>query len=67
MCINFDKVKETLNEMKCTFDITALTATWLNTGNMNDYSIEGYDTYHSVREYRIGGGVALYIKTGFQY
>ena len=55
-----------LNEMKCTFDIIALTETWLNTGNINDYSIEGYDNYHSVREDRIGGGVALYIKTGFQ-
>ena len=53
-------------KMKCTFDIIALTETWLNTGNMNDYSIEGYGTYHSVREDRIGGGVALNIKTGFQ-
>ena len=27
-----------------------------------NYSIEGYDNYHSVRENRIGGDVALYIK-----
>ena len=52
--------------MKSTFDIIALTETWLNTGNMNDYSIEGYVTYHSVRENRTGGGVALYFKPGFQ-
>ena len=29
---------------------------------LHNYSIEGYDSYHSVRENRIGGGVALYIK-----
>ena len=29
---NFDKVKDTLNEMKCTFDIIALTGTWLILG-----------------------------------
>ena len=59
---NFDKVKETLNELKTVFDVIALTETWLNTSNMNDYTIEGYESYHSVRENRVGGGVALYIK-----
>ena len=58
---NFDKVKGTLNELKTAFDVIALTGTWLNTGNMNDYTIEGYESYHSVRENRGGGGVALYI------
>ena len=33
---------------------------------MNDYSIQGYDSYHSVRENRIMGGVALHIKNGYQ-
>ena len=32
---------------------------------MNDYTIEGYESYHSVRENRVGGGVALYIKNGY--
>ena len=32
---------------------------------MNDYTIEGYDSYHSVRENRVGGGVAIYIKNGY--
>ena len=49
--------------MKTAFDVIVLTETWLNTGNMNDYTIEGYDSYHSVRENRVGCGVALYIKT----
>ena len=52
--------------MKTTFDVIVLTETWLNNVNMNDYSIQGYDSYHSVRENRIGGGVALYMKNGFQ-
>ena len=36
---NSDKVKETLNDMKTTFDVIALTETWLNNVNMNEYSI----------------------------
>ena len=51
--------------MKTVFDVIALTETGLNTGNMNDYTIEGYESYHSVRENREGGGVALYIKNGY--
>ena len=66
--VNFKRViKESLTELKNNVDIVALTETWLNEIDKEDYVINGYETYHIVQQSRKGGRVAIYIKNGINY
>ena len=49
------------------FDIVALTETWLNENNKDDYVINGFEACHIVKQSRKGGRVAIYIKNGINY
>ena len=64
---NFERIKESLIEINNNFDIVALTETWLNENNKDDYVLDGYEVCHIVRKNRKGGGVAVYIKNGINY
>ena len=64
---NFKRIKESLIEINNNFDIVALTETWLNENNKDDYVLDGYEVCHTVRKNRKGGGVAVYIKNGINY
>ena len=62
---NFESIKHYLSELKCEFEIIAISETWLHSSILCDFSLEGYDAYHSTRE-TTGGGVALFVKTNIE-
>ena len=57
--VEFDAYLSTLD---FSFDIIALSETWLNPENADLYNIVGYDYIHKYRSNRIGGGVSILIK-----
>ena len=59
---NFDHLEAVLANLKQTPDIIALTETWLNDNNAEEYILEGYNSFHIVREPLKHGGVSLYIR-----
>jgi hypothetical protein len=49
------------------FSIIALTETWLTSNNKDNYDIPDYNSIHSVRTERRGGGVSLFISSKFEF
>lgn len=59
----FDELKLFIYQYASTIDVSILCETWFNP-NMCDcelYGIDGYNSYHSCREIRIGGGISVYV------
>ena len=61
---NLVSLEALLASMLQTPDIIALTETWLDNDNMNNFSIEGFYSYHMVRDNRMHGGVSIFIREG---
>lgn len=49
------------------FSVIALTETWLTQENESFYSINSYNSVHSHRNNRVGGGVSLFIDENIQF
>jgi len=64
---NFDKLIPTLHTSGTTFDILALSETWLKPLNAECYGMEGYTHEFMTRNNRPGGGVSLYITDTWNY
>ena len=64
---NLVHLEALLGSMLQSPDIIAITETWLNSENMNCYSLDGYDSYHVVREKGKHGGVSIFIKDSLNY
>ena len=65
---NIDHLKLLLHSLNHNFSVIALSETWLHsTSCMTELNIPGYNLITKNREDRVGGGVALYISTDFQY
>ena len=47
---NFERIKESVIETNNNFDIVALTETWLNENNQDDYVLDGYEVCHIIRK-----------------
>ena len=58
---NYDSLVVSLGTLKLSFDVVALTETWLKKETQDIY-FPYYKSYHSMRSNRIGGGTAIYIK-----
>ena len=63
---NLVHLEALLSNLLKTPDIIALTETWLNQYNMDNFFIEGYNAFHIVREPNEHGGVSLFVRDGLQ-
>ena len=61
MSANFNNLKTVLSSFDFTFDVNAVTETWLNDDDLDSFHMDDYDDIHTCRPNRGGGGVALYI------
>ena len=63
---NFQKIKDSINDLKLSFDIIAISETWAETDTIDGFTLNGYEAFHIVRGQRKGGGVALYCSSKIQ-
>ena len=61
MSANFNKLKSVLSPFDFTFDMIAITETWLSDDDFDYFHMADYDDIHTYRPNRDVGGVALYI------
>ena len=62
---NFQKIKDSIDDLKLSFDIIAISETWAETDTIDGFTLDGYEAFHIVRGQRKGGGVALYVHRRF--
>ena len=62
---NFQKIKDSIEDLKLSFDIIAISETWAETDTSDGFTLNGYEAFHIVRGQRKGGGVALYVHRRF--
>ena len=58
---NFQKIKDTIDDLKLSFDIIAISETWAEADTIDGFTLSGYEAFHIVIYQRKGGGVALYV------
>lgn len=64
---NLQKLETYLANLNHSFQVTAVSESWLKDHNAPLYCLEGYQAEHNVRPTRGGGGVSLYIRDGIEY
>ena len=62
---NFQTIKDTIDDLKSSFDIIAISETWAEADTIDRFTLGGYEAFHIVRGQRKGGGVALYVHRRF--
>ena len=62
---NFDNLKLLLKSIHNTFDVISICETWFNEFNMNLFELQGYTSFHTIRNHKKAGGVSIYIKSSF--
>ena len=62
---NIAKIKDTIDNLKLSFYIIAISETWAEADTIDGFTISGYEAFHIVRGQRKGGGVALYVHRTF--
>ena len=62
--VEFDALLSTMN---ISFDVIAITETWLNAENADLYNLVGYDYVHKYRSGTKGGGVSMLVKKSFNF
>lgn len=61
---NFSDLLILLKTINSDFDVIAISETWFNIEtNENYFNINNYSLFHTFREHKQGGGVALYVKS----
>ena len=64
---NLDKLIYYLEGIQHTFNIIAISETWLQEHNKTLYNIRGYNHEYVIRTNRVGGGVSLFIHSSLNY
>ena len=62
---NFQKIKDSIEDLKLSFDIIAISETWAERDTIDGFTLNGYEAFHIVRGQIKGGGVALYVHRRF--
>ena len=62
---NLKKIKDSIEDLKLSFDIIAISETCAETDTIDGFTLNGYEAFHIVRGQRKGGGVALYVHRRF--
>ena len=64
---NFNSICDCINNLNYSFDVIAISETWIDDSfDVNYINIDGYNLYHINRNYKKGGGVALYVKNNLK-
>ena len=63
---NFTKIEDCLHNIGHTFDVIAISESWLNDNNVIP-ELQGYECCHQSRKNKNGGGVALYINNHLNF
>ena len=50
-----------MNQFKQSFNIVAISETWINAEKGVDFELEGFEFVHMARQNKGGGGVAIYV------
>ena len=58
----FDALISYLNSLDHKFSIIALTETWINNNDGNNFEIPGYNSTKLVTQNRIGGGISIFTR-----
>ena len=64
---NFENICNYLKSLNIAFDVIAISETWAETDQTSQFHLSGYTSYHIVRCYKHGGGVALYVKDSLSF
>ena len=65
---NFVNLHSYLQTLKKTFDVIALSETWLNNNdNINDFFIDNYEIIYTNRSNKRGGGVLIYVSKCIEF
>ena len=59
---NITHLEALLSNLQQSPDIIALTETWLDESNMEKYILDGYKSFHVVREPKKRGGVSIHVR-----
>ena len=62
---NLEKLERFIENINYNFSVIGISETWLNSGNVDCYGLNGYNHYYLYREHKRGGGVSLYINSNF--
>ena len=62
---NIQKINDSFEDLKLSFDIISISETWAETDTIDGFTLNGYEAFHIVRGQRKGGGVALYVHRRF--
>ena len=49
---NFQKIKDSIDDLKLYFDIIAISETWAETDTVDGFTLNGYEAFHIVRGQR---------------
>ena len=63
MNATFNSIGDYLADLNYKFDIIAISETWLDSNRVDNYNLDGYDSFHSVRDYKGGGGVLVFVNS----
>ena len=64
---HFDDVEYYITNLQITFDIIAMSETWLTNSNCELFNLSGYTHVYQCRNDRIGGGVSIFINHRWNY
>ena len=64
---NLNKLEAYLTNLNHSFQVAAISESWLKDHNAPLYCLDGYQAEHNVRPNKGGGGVSLYIKQDIEY
>ena len=64
---NLDKIKDYINSLNVSFDVIAISETWLDSSNQNEFNFENYEACHMVRRCKKGGGVAIFVRKALKF
>lgn len=64
---NFQNIKEYLSHFKKTFNVIAISETWISPEKGLDFHLDGYDLTYMNRKNKTGGGVALFVDKCFGF
>ena len=64
---NFKDIKDYLHTFSQPFNIIAISETWMNSGDVEDFEMDGYELVYVNRKNKAGGGVAIYVDNGLKF
>ena len=64
---NFKDIKDYLLNFSQPFQIITMCETWINSGDVSDFELDGYELIHVNRQCKRSGGVAIYVDNSIRF